>query len=272
MEAVEGVPARVAAAAKAQGLHDFHGGYRRPDNVMYVIFWAVLVFFLVQLTWSYLVDPQLGVLGTGSASSRNITRLIGLALALCLAYSVRRVVGSWRLRKFYLYAEGLVSTSGSGRVRRACTWDGVRVYFSGNGRSGSTLRSYRYVFSKGGTYRFGVLAHSSQNRPPRDGVWLRSRALNLAAKLPEALENFHAGHIAVFGPCIVDIEGVTYRARTLPWSKVVSVAVLSDTYLHFRSSVKGKGMRVQMSRIPDSDVLLKLVEAAGIPIVRVWLY
>jgi hypothetical protein len=245
----EPVPPQVANAARSLDLGELHGVYPGPVNVLWLLMW-----------WGYAFmvgGSGFAVLG-GTLASRAIWIPAGVILLACAAWMVWRGVQIIANRKLYLYPGGIVYTHPSGRAKWYGTWEDTQVYWGmGNARG---AENHRIVFPQGGKIKWGGFVSGNPEVRARQ-VGPQARMLSAARKTPLALERLRAGETLEFGPLLVDVQGVIYRDKELRWSQVASVTVYGRYSLIFAGKKK-RGFRVSLFKIPDLNVLLKVIEAA----------
>lgn len=252
------VPAQVATAARSVDLGELHGVYACPANLARLFLW-----------WSYggivgasgiaALTSGPGFEGNGSAVSRGVTALVGAVLTICAAAMVWRGVQIVRNRKLYLYTGGIVYTHPSGRAKWYGAWRDVQVFWGqGNTRN---AESYRIVFPQGGRVRWGVMTAFRDSKLLTQGVGAQARRLNAAQTLPSVLERLRSGEVLEFGPLLIDIKGVIYREKDFAWREVTSVVLVGRIALNFLATKKRR-ITVQLTKIPDLDVLLRVIEVA----------
>lgn len=253
------VPPQVATAARSLDLGEPHGVYPGPANLLYALLW-----------WGYgtivgsigiaCLSPGAGVAGNGSAWGKTVTVLIGVVALICALAMAWRGVQIIRNRKLYLYIGGIIYTHPSGRAKWCASWQDAQVYW-GDG-SKRNFENYRVVFPQGGRVKWGVGVLGDQEYRARM-VGPQMRRLSTAWKLPVALGRFRSGEAVEFGPLTVDARGVALidKAKTLPWSQVTSVALRGRIALIITGTEKRR-ISVPLKRIPDLNVLLKVIEVA----------
>ena len=87
------------------------------------------------------------------------------------------------------------------------------------------------------------------------------RRLSAAHKTPIALERLHAGETLEFGPLLVDVHGVIGKGKDFAWREVTSVVLLGKISLVIHATKKRR-IGMPLDKIPDLNVLLRVIEAA----------
>ena len=135
----------------------------------------------------------------------------------------------------------------------------MQVYWG----QGATRNSegYRIVFPQGGKVRWGLITFLRDAKVLTEGVGAQARKLSAAHKTPIALKRLHAGETLEFGPLLVDVQGVIGKGKDFAWREVTSVVLLGRISLIIHATKKRR-IGTPLDKIPDLNVLLRVIEAA----------
>ena len=239
---------QISALARELGLGDFVGGHRQSTN---------LVTYLVGgITAGWIgLSGVLIILSINTMGTYGI--VLGAVLLAVAAGLVVLIVATARNRVFYLYRNGIVTTTVRGRVRLAAQWANLQLYWQRMQRSlpPNAVHDDIYQVARDGK----VLFRHGEGEDAGPGRQLRE--LFAAARVPAAVERVRAGEPLSFGPIQATEQGLVYAQTTVPWSRITGVSYrYGSAYIEVAGA---EPIRVASRKVPDLVVLHHLIEKAG---------
>lgn len=165
-------------------------------------------------------------------------------------------------RKLHLYAGGIVWQVG--RRARALAWADVAQIYT------SIVRYGLFGFVWGSRLRVtllpstGRLIQLTEDLADLDSLLQHIKHSVYPRLLAQSRQAFNAGVALPFGPLTLQRDGILRRGRVIPWRAVRSADLESGRLTITFTEANAPGLiRLPVSRIPNADLCLQLIQLLG---------
>jgi hypothetical protein len=248
----------VQECADELGLGGLLGNYRNVSRGGYALSASLWIFGIFMLFSLLILQASPARFSIGAL----VVLIVVVACAVLLAW--RRVMLRRGHERLFLYAGGVVTTTLSGRVAAAESWEGISGLFwrtRAGRRSRYRLLSIVHMLrlQRGdGLPVIKLQAETSPDRRPAQFVELANRYMAVA--LPRALARVAAGETQSFGQLVAGPAGLTAAGVTYPWAEIEGCR-----NVHGGLQIPMEQGRVTISvspnRTPDVPIVERVVRA-----------
>ncbi|GHO56807.1 DUF6585 family protein [Ktedonobacter robiniae] len=178
-----------------------------PNIWVYIFIWSS--FPIVMLFINFYLHP------INDASFATIwLPICGLVILGCLTVII--VLYRGRNRRIYIYEHGLlaVRTNGVEAVR----WEEIAIVWHKVTRNKNSItHSYTLQRKDGSEFKLGFFFRTNQKL----GSMIEEETARLL--FPQARASYQQGQPLYFGPLTLDLSGLTYNTKFLPWNEVEEI-------------------------------------------------